>query len=75
MGGDVVVEDDVDVGDVETSAGHVCRYQYRPALRLELVKGSQPLVLRHLTVQGDGGEAQVSQHQRQLQDVRIWSGH
>ena len=71
----VEVEDDVDVGDVETSAGHVCRYQYRPALRLELVKGSQPLVLRHLTVQGDGGEAQVSQHQRQLQDVRIWSGH
>ena len=71
----VEVEDDVHVGDVETSAGHVRRYQYRPALRLELVKGTQPLVLRHLAVQGDGGEAQVSQHQRQLQDVRIGSGY
>ena len=55
----VVVDDHVHVRDVEAPGGHVCRQQNRPGLGLELVQTRQTLVLVHLTVQGDGGEAKA----------------
>ena len=59
MCGDVVVDDDIHMWDVQTPGCHVCRQQNRPGLGLELVQARQPLVLVHLAVQGDGGEAQA----------------
>ncbi len=54
--GYVKVEDDVHVRDVEAAARHVCGQQDGAGLGLELVQARQPLVLRHLSVQGNGVE-------------------
>ena len=57
VGGNIKVEDNVHVWDVQASARHVCGQQDRPGLGLELVQAGQPLVLRHLAVQRDSVEA------------------
>jgi len=55
--GYVKVEDDVDVRDVKAAARHVGGQQDGAGLGLELVQARQPLVLRHLSVQGNGVES------------------
>ena len=55
--GDVKVEDDVHVWDVQPAARHVRGQQDGPGLGLELVQARQPLVLRHLPVQRNSVEA------------------
>ena len=40
--------------------------QISPRFRLELVERPQPLVLRHVSVERDGGHAEVPQHESQL---------
>ena len=59
MRGDVVVDDDIHVRDVQTPGCHVGRQENRPGLGLELVQARQPLVLVHLAIQGDRGEAKA----------------
>ena len=66
MGGYVVVDHDVDVGNVEPAAGDVGGDEDGAALGLELVEGAEPLVLRHVAVQRDGGHPEAAQHQREL---------
>ncbi len=56
--GDVVVDDHVDVRYVQAAGGDVGGEEDGAGLGLELVEGAQPLVLAHVAVQGDGGEAQ-----------------
>ena len=63
---DVEVEDDVDVGDVEAPASNVRGDEDAPTLGLELVERAEPLVLRHVAVEGDGGHAEGAQHQGDL---------
>ncbi len=49
--GDIKVENDIHMWDIQASARHVRGQQDRSGLGLELVETGQPLVLRHLTVQ------------------------
>ena len=57
VGGDIKVEDNIHVWYIQPPAGHICSEEDGPGLGLELVEAGQPLVLRHLTVQGDGVES------------------
>jgi hypothetical protein len=61
---DVVVDDEIDGGDIETSARHVGRQQDVAVTRLEGVERADAPGLGHLAVNRESLEAQISQHQR-----------
>ena len=62
MGRNIKVDDNVDVRNVEASAGHVRRDEDGAGLGLELVEAGQPLVLRHLPVERDSRETWIRQY-------------
>eukprot|EP00050_Salpingoeca_kvevrii_P022456 m.126703 g.126703 ORF g.126703 m.126703 type:complete len:401 (+) comp9711_c0_seq5:83-1285(+) len=64
MHGEVVVEDNVNVGDVETTAGNIGGHEDARLLTLELGQRAQALGLRHLAMKADGGKAKIAQQQR-----------
>mmetsp|Transcript_9965 Transcript_9965/g.21144 ORF Transcript_9965/g.21144 Transcript_9965/m.21144 type:complete len:347 (-) Transcript_9965:242-1282(-) len=64
VGGELVVDHQVDRGDIEPSARHVRRDENRPLARLELVERGEALGLRELAVERDGGEAERAEHER-----------
>ena len=59
----VKVDDDVDVWDVEPSAGDVRRDEDVLCLVLEPLEGGEPLLLGHVAVERDGLRAEGAQHQ------------
>ena len=61
----LVVEHEVDGRDVQTTRGHVGRDQQGAVAALKLVEGAQAFRLRELAVEGDGGEAERAQQQRE----------
>lgn len=56
--GQIVVEDDVDLGDIQTTSSNIRSYQDIASARAELVERAQTRRLRELAVEGDGAEAQ-----------------
>ena len=70
VGRDVKVNNNVHMRDIKSSACHVCCQQNRSRFGFELVETRQPLVLIHLTIEGDRSEAEAPQHQRQPQRGR-----
>ena len=56
VGRQVIVDDEVDRGDIEPTRGDVGRDEDGLGARFELVQSSESLRLRELTVQGDGRE-------------------
>mmetsp|Transcript_65427 Transcript_65427/g.133084 ORF Transcript_65427/g.133084 Transcript_65427/m.133084 type:complete len:325 (-) Transcript_65427:267-1241(-) len=63
--GQVEVDDQVDVGDIEPASRHVRADQDRPRAAGKLVQGTQALGLGHLAVQADGGKSEIAKHQGQ----------
>mgnify|MGYP006924629080 CR=1 FL=1 len=65
VAGDVVVHDQVHVGNIQAARSHVRRDQNVARPLLELVQRRETLRLRHLSVQAHRLEAQVTQHEGQ----------
>ena len=57
--GDIVVDNELHLWDVETSAGHVRRDQHLGVVRLELGQRGHTLLLRLHAVQGRAGNAKL----------------
>ena len=63
MRGNVKVDDDVDVRDVEAARCDVRCDEDADVVCDEFCEGAQPLGLRHLAVQANGVNAEVAQHE------------
>lgn len=61
VGGDIVVENAIDSGNVESTRSDICGNEDAPASALELVEGAETGGLGELAVEGDGGEGEETE--------------